>query len=323
MSSPAKPTLARDRETGSLRRDGWSGRTWGGPGERGPWGEGTGVGAERNEKMEPVREMKRRTSGEPDRALRGRAAGPKNGYYLVHVTSVGKAREIIKAGQIETQTCRRFEENLVYFFALRPAYRLSGSDKKQSIIYFFPVVMLVDTEVMGVPFHVYPFDTGGALDGAFDEEGSEDVFLEDYELESTLQAASDHIHWAFDTRADYFDGKLKEGLVDDLPHWDVVPRTFANIAGLASVGSNRPDRRASAVELAFDGHVPMDRVALMILPKQFLEDPRGNNTEVMEGLEAANVEWRVYEWQPNRTPGDFYTEINAMVREYLDERGTL
>ena len=255
--------------------------------------------------------------------LRNRGDGPSRQFYLAHVTPVGAARDIIRAQQIETRPCGRFGRDLVYFFALRPAYKAKGSGRKDVRIDHFPSVMLVDTEHMGLPFHVYPFDTGGALDGAFDEEASEYVYLEDYELESTLQAVNDHICWAFDTRADYFEGKLKQGFVEELPEWDVGARTFARIAGLASVGSNRPDGRASAVELAFNGHVRLEQIKLMILPKQFLEDPRGNNTEVISGLETAGVEWAVYEWQPNRAPGDFHSEINAMVREYLGRWGAL
>lgn len=270
-----------------------------------------------------TREMRRRTSGEPDRRLQNRAKGRADSYYLVHVTSVGAAREIIRAEQIEARPCRRFSADLVYFFALRPAYKVRGSDEKRSMIDYFPAVMLVDTKQMGTPFHVYPFDTGGALGGLFYPGENEHVCLEDYELESTLQAASDHMCWAFGTRANYFDAKLKGGLVEGLPEWDVVPRSFASIASLASVGSNRPDRRASAVELAFNWHVPLERIQLMILPKQFLEDPRGDNTEVTDRLAAASVEWGVYEWQPNRRPADFHKEIDRMVRNYLDRWGAI
>ena len=267
--------------------------------------------------------MRRRESGEKNRMLRNRASGPRRKYYLAHVTPVGAARDIIRAQQIEARACIRFKRNLVYFFAMRPAYKLKGSDRKELVIDYFPSVMLVDADAMGSPFHVYPFDTGGALDGAFEEEESEHVYLEDYELDSTLDAVNDHIYWAFETRADYFDGKLKKGFADKFPVWDVHARTFARIAELASVGSNKPDGRASAVELAFTNHVRLDQIKLIILPKQFLEDPRGNNTVVTEALRSANVEWAVYEWQPNRTPGDFHSEINGMVREYLSKWGVL
>ena len=263
--------------------------------------------------------LKKRTSGHLNQTLRGRASGPTDSYYLVHVTSVGAVREIIRAGQIETRYCKLFEDGLVYFFALRPAYKLKTSEKKQSIIDFFPSVMLVNSERMGSPFHVYPFDTGGAIGGAFDDGASEHVYLEDYELENSFQAASDHISWAFETRTNYYDGKLKPGFADQFPSWDVGPLTFARIAGLASVGSNRPDRRASAIELAFNAHVQLDWIRLVILPKQFMEHPSGDNTEMITKLATARVEWKPYEWQSNRTPADFHSEINEIVREHLEE----
>ena len=267
--------------------------------------------------------LRKRTSGEHDRTLRGRARGRKDLYYLVHVTSVGAARAIVRAEQIETRYCRLFDRDLVYFFALRPAYKLKGSEKKQSIIDFFPSVMLVSTEGMGAPFHVYPFDTGGALEGAFDDGASEHVHLEDYELESSLQAASDHVYWAFEKRANYYDGRLRPGFAEQFPSWEVGPLTFAKIAGLASVGSNRPDRRASAIEVAFDAHIRLDQVRLMVLPKQFLEHPGGDNTKMIDSLATAGVEWKTYEWQSNRTPADFHSEINRIVREHLEAWGVL
>ena len=267
--------------------------------------------------------MRRRETGEKDPKLRNRASGPNRKYYLAHVTPVGAAREIIRAKQIETRACIRFKRKLVYFFAMRPAYKPKRSDRKELTIDHFPSVMMVDPEHMGLPFHVYPFDTGGALDGAFEEEESEHIYLDDYELDSRLQAVNDHIYWAFDTHADYFDGRLKKGFAEKFPDWDVHARTFARIAALASVGSNKPDGRASAIELAFANHVRLEQIKLIILPKQFLEDPRGNNTEVTDALRSANVEWAVYEWQPNRAPGDFHSEINAMVRGYLNDWGVL
>ena len=267
--------------------------------------------------------LKKRTSGEHDWTLRKRARGLARSYHLVHVTSVGSTREIIRAGQIETRYCKRFDADLVYFFALRPAYKLKKDEKKQSIIDFFPSVLLVSTEHMDSPFHVYPFDTGGALEGVFDDGASEHVYLGDYELETSFQAANDHIAWAFETRANYYDGKLKAGFADQFAPWDVGPLTFAKIAGLASVGSNRPDRRASAIELAFNAHVPLERIRLIILPKQFMEHPVGDNTGMIDSLAAAGVEWKTYEWQANRAPADFHREINEIVRRNLDGWGGL
>ena len=267
--------------------------------------------------------LKRRISGDANCSLRGRATGAVSPFQLIHVTPVGTAREIIRAGQIETRVCSVLGVNLVYFFALRPAYKLRGSDQKSDIIDFFPFVFIVSTENLGAPYHVYPFDTGGALEGAFDEGASPAVYLEDYALEETLQGVNDHIAWAFGTPADYYDGKLKPEFGKDIPDWDTGPKTFAKIARLASVGSNRPDRRASAIELAYGHHVPLGEVQFAILPYQFLEDPLGPNTDMIDRLNGAGVSWDTYQWRPNRTPADFHAEINRLVREHLVASGQL
>jgi hypothetical protein len=233
------------------------------------------------------------------------------------------AREIIRAEQIETRICRILGVQLVYFFAMRPAYKLQGANQKSDILDYFPFVFLVSAENLGAPYHVYPFDTGGALEGAFDEGASPAVFLEDYALEETLQAVNDHIEWAFGAHANYYDGKLKPDFGKDIPDWDVGPKTFAKISRLASVGSNRPDRRASAIEVAYSHHVPLSEVKFAILPYQFLEDPHGPNSDIIERLNAAGVSWETYQWRPNRAPADFHAEINALVRQHLAERKQL
>jgi len=255
--------------------------------------------------------------------LRGRKTTARTEFYLVHVTAVGSAREIIRAGQIESRACKVLGANLLYFFAMRPAYKLRGEDQRNDILDFFPFVFLVSTDNLGAPYHVYPFDTGGALEGAFDEGASPAVYLEDYALEETLQAVNDHIAWAFGTPADYYDGKLRPDFGKDIPDWDSGPKTFAKIARLASEGSNRPDRRASAIEVAYARHVPLSDVKFAVLPYQFLEDPHGPNTDMIDRLTAAGVAWETYQWRPNRAPADFQSEINRLVREHLAMNGQL
>jgi hypothetical protein len=258
-----------------------------------------------------------------DPGLQGRADAPARDFYLVHVTAVGIAREIIRAGQIETRVCKVLDEQLVYSFAMRPAYKLREGEKKRDILDYFPFVFLINTENLGAPYHVYPFDTGGALSGAFDDGASPAVYLEDYALEETLKAVDDHIEWAFGSRVDYYDGNLKADFGKDLPDWDTVAKTYAKIARLASVGSNRPDRRASAIEIAYNQHIPLSEVKFAVLPYQFLEDHRGPNTDMIDRLTAAGVDWATYDWRPNRFPSDFRTEIDRLVRDHLEARHQL
>lgn len=267
--------------------------------------------------------LTRRKGGHPAKVLQKRAEGPTQEFYLVHVTGVGFAREIIRMGQIEARFCKVFSQDLVYFFAMRPAYKLKDSEQKQDILDYFPFVFLVDTSNLGAPYHVYPFDTGGAIDGAFDDGASPAVFLEDYALEETLQAVNDHIEWAFGSPGSYYDGKIKRDFENNIPDWETGPKTFAKISRLASEGSNRPDRRASAIELAYKRHIPLEEVKFAILPQQFLESPNGNNQEMIDKLNAAAISWETYQWRPNRAPADFHAEINRLVREHLAKCGQI
>jgi hypothetical protein len=267
------------------------------------------------------RKMKRSHATSSRRQLRDvpKAGATDRDLPLVHITAVGAAREIVDGGQIEMRPCPVFHKDLAYFFALRPAYRLKNGTEKSDRINRFPCVFVVSPAQLGVPFHVYPFDTGAAVDGRYADRADEWVYLEDYELEPALDAAAHHIDWAFGSLEAYFDGELKTGVGENLPSWRDVVRSYVDIAGLAgSGGTNQPDRRASAIELAYRKNVPLKgHVKLIVIPKQYLEDGTTENRPFLEKLEAAKVEWETYDWQPNSTPDEFQDEIaRAVLRHF-------
>jgi hypothetical protein len=44
---------------------------------------------------------------------------------------------------------------------------------------------------------------------------------------------------------------------------------------------------------------------------------------MIDALNAAGITWKPYDWRPNRAPEDFHTEVNAIVRAWLADRGAL
>jgi hypothetical protein len=59
---------------------------------------------------------------------------------------------------------------------------------------------------------------------------------------------------------------LRLDVLDDVPRYEAITRGFVDIAQLASSKHNAPDRRASAVEVAYDHHIPLKgNVQLVIL----------------------------------------------------------
>jgi hypothetical protein len=242
---------------------------------------------------------------------------------LVHVTATGAGRQIIEQGQIEMRPCKLFGTNLTYFFLLRPAYRLKDGSSKSDEINRFPFVIFVSPRQLGDPYHVYPFDTGGAADGVFDERADKWVALQDYELDPSLDSAARFITWAFGGLSAYLDGNVKQGLLQAIPHWEDVARAYLNIAGLAaSGGHNQPDKRASAVEVAYRRHIPLKGNAMLsILPKQYLEDGKDKNSLVIDQLNQLGLPWETYDWQPNKTPDEFQDEILTIARQYFTRLG--
>lgn len=269
--------------------------------------------------------LKFRKSGVPTYVLRERAQGGDTQHIrLIHVTTVGAARAILAAGQLETRWCKVFRKALLYTFAFRPAYKVSEAREKRSILDYFPFVFVIDGNSLAAPFHVYPFDTGGAYHGSFDEGASEWVYINDYELAPNLSGVAGHIDWAFGSRRAYFDGEIRSTLLDNVPGWDTGPITFAQIARLAQEGSNKPDKRASAIEVAYNHHISLKaHVPFAIIPRQFLEDERGDNTTVIAALKMHGIEWQTFEWQPNSAPEDFHREIERLVRERFEAEGVL
>lgn len=244
---------------------------------------------------------------------------------LVHITSVGWGRRIITAAKIETRYCTVFSRNLTYAFVARPAYRFQDGDTKQHQISRFPFVFVISPSTLPAPFHVYPFDTGACVAGIYGGVPDPTVYLEEYELTPTIEAALHHIAWAFGTKSAYFEGTLIAGLAETFPAWRSVGRGWIDIASLAATGHDRPDARASAIEVAYEQSIDLkqDHVRLAIFPQQLLEDVRGDNTEFLAEITKLGFATKTYDWRPNETPDSFMDEIASIVRIYLEGSGQL
>lgn len=273
----------------------------------------------------------RRPRGLPaKRELEELAAGllvnqASDGCDLIHVTPVGWGRRIVSSARIEARHCQIFGHDLVYTFLERPAYRFRDGDLKSDQVSRFPFVFILSSEHLGPPHHVYPFDTGAAVAGLYGKTADPTVYLEDYELSPTLIGALKHIAWGFGSNSAYFEGTLKADLAERLPNWNVVGRGWTAIAGLASVGHDRPDARAAAIEIAYRGHINLKQhhARLAIFPLQFIEDECGSNSEFLDQLKALNLTYKTYNWRPNETPDSFMDEVTRIVREHLEEIGQL
>jgi hypothetical protein len=266
--------------------------------------------------------MLRRDNINFDRQLIERAAptGLRQELPLVHVTAAWPAQEVVREGKFVTKHCDVFDSDLVYFFVLRPAYRSKFGTEESHQLSRFPVVFILRPEAVPNPRHVYPFDTGGAAKGAFAKQADKYVPLEDYALAPTHAAAVGHIGWAFGTLEAYFEGRLKDGIQDNVRPFESVISGYIDVARMGVEGSNEHDKRASTIELAAGHNIDLaGNVRLVILPKQFLEE----NRTLFDKLEALGTDIELYDWQPNRAPDEFQKDILRISREWYRSQGIM
>ena len=109
-----------------------------------------------------------------------------------------------------------------------------------------------------------------------------------------------------------------------MPVHETVTLGYHAIAGMARTGSNQPDKRASAVEIATAHNVPLKgNVPLAVIPRQYLDDDGKENVPFIDQLKALGIVWRTYEWQPNTAPNELQEEIARIVRRYFADAGLL
>ena len=238
---------------------------------------------------------------------------------LIHVTSVGWGRRIVSGGSLERRQCNVFGKELVYFFAGRPAYRFGKGDEKNDQLNFFPFAIALSPATLPTPFHVFPFDTGAYMAGFYDEVVDPSIYIDDYELEPHLDSVIRHIEWAFGGMEEYLDARIRPELASSIPHWRSVAQSWMRIASLAATGRNKPDRRASAIELAFSQSIDLRQghAKLLVFPEQLLEDPNGSNSELLTAIRDLNVDFETYDWRPNETPDSYADLITQIVRRRL------
>jgi len=264
--------------------------------------------------------MPRRNDANFDRQLIARAAPGSlpDRLPIVHATASTPAKEIIRARKLVTKRCPVFDTELVYFFVLRPAYRCTFGEEATHQLSRFPVTFILKPEAVHDPRHVYPFDTGGAAMGAFAKQADKFVKLEDYALAPSHAAATSHIGWAFSSIDAYFEGRLKDGIQDEIKPFEDVVSGYVDVARMGVEGSNEHDRRASTIEVAASHDVDLvGNVLLTIAPKQLLE----GNDPLNDELGTVGGDIRVYDWQPNRAPDEFQKDILRISREWYRKKG--
>lgn len=240
---------------------------------------------------------------------------------LAHVTNVYSARGIVETGKLTTKLCEIFGVSLAYFFVMKPAYLGKFDSEKSDFLDYFPVALILKPDAVASPHHVYPFDTGAAAAGAYRSRANRLVPLEDYELETSHEAAAGFVGWAFGGLSSYYDGVLRPQLYAESSPAESVVTGYIAIAKLGVPGDPEHDTRASTVELTSADNVDLrGNVMLAIVPKQLLE-LTGRFLDAFQALIGSGAAVETYDWRPNRAPAEFQPDILRLTRAWYASEG--
>ena len=241
---------------------------------------------------------------------------------FVHTAPSRFAQAIWKQKKLEKMYCNKFDEELLYFFYARPAYRKveEAATTDRSLL---PVVFVVNPTDINIK-RVYPFDTG-AYNMYVPTYLSKDSKISDYEMPNNLNAIQQYTLAMCTTNFRYFSGTYNNG--SELPESIVLLRnTNHDLDNLLKLLSNEAvsevDDRSMTVEVQIAGDVDIsDKLVAIIAPHFYKNDP-----EFLRMVSETGAEPRYYSSRPKHRlleyvgivferAEQYYIDFNYMERD--------
>ncbi len=184
-----------------------------------------------------------------------------------HTTDAFRLREMIRKGEFAPSRCSVFDEDLIYFFYGRPAFRRNEETQLRQTAKA-PIVVILSEDLPTYGCRMFPFDTG-AFKERYKDWVHRDMQLADFELECSSEAARRHVSAFFATNEHYLN------LTPSIPNTpfvgDFEVESIVNL--LTDPSANNADDRRLAIELQVGREIPFVSpfVLGLIVPDELLQ----------------------------------------------------
>ena len=185
---------------------------------------------------------------------------------LTHSTLGTHFGKILKNGALSLRECDIFEENLLYFFYGRAAFRAlpkNMDSTTQAKPAFYPACILLDIANLPGAVGQLPFDSGAfKKDRLHSELPEEDVNA--YALFNEKQCLARFVETFYESNEDYHEARPRDVLLR--PSTCEVVSNYHDL--LKARSSNSVDDRVTTVELRFNESIPLttDTVQRLVVP---------------------------------------------------------
>jgi hypothetical protein len=242
---------------------------------------------------------------------------------FVHMTDCFGLVGIAKDRRLAVTHCRVMNEDLVYMFYGKPAYRTKHNGN-MGLSANLPCAFIFDPKSLSANIkRIYPFDSGGFATGLYQNYFHRKSELYSFELPGDLEYAEKIIQHFFVGKRDYYHGKSRKNV--DVQPLDFVVEGLVEMARSPSYPSAEhslsPDERASAIEIQLDTDVPIGKsVMAVVLPQIVLES--GEITQMLDGLtDTRKIFYEVGNFADSRAIATLIYDKVASYYEQLKQFG--
>jgi hypothetical protein len=233
-----------------------------------------------------------------------------------HTTDAFRLKGAIASGKLILSKCQVFNEDLLYFFYGRPAFRRAEDDQLR-LSARAPVVMVFHADLVVHGRRLYPFDSGAFHAKRYQKWMHEGMCLSDFELEAEAAAPRRHVSAFFGNSRNYLRLRARRPQVPFAGEFEVE----SLVALLEDPESVSADDRRLALEMQLAEEVPFDAssVCAILAPDELLEAPWLNDFLALN----TSIEVVPYELELQRRAGHYQALLEQIVRELQARRGVL
>jgi hypothetical protein len=234
---------------------------------------------------------------------------------LVHSTDSFAFRSIITAGVLKVQRCEVFNEDLLYLFYGRPAYRVAQGKASRSDNVYMPVCLILKPELVQAPKRIYPFDTGAFDGGYFAPYLHEGMTRDDFLLEEP-DVPPRMIEAFFGSNKAYYFGEAKAGLDFDIDHMEV--KAYYDL--ISATGEQVHDDRRFTIEVqSTDGVALSSNILAVVCPTAFLQKKEFEET-IVSAWKAVPLTYDIYK---GSRPIEYHYLMRDRIKTFLETRSYL
>lgn len=234
---------------------------------------------------------------------------------LIHCTTADICLRILDAREISPRHCPVYDDDLLYLFYGRPAYKPGSGNGASGILDLAPVCLVMDPTILGPAIRILPFDSGGYSHYA--PLVGPNLSLQSFEMGPDPTAPMRLVHAYYETNARYYEQRpqLSEA---DLPFSQLAARAYARL--LADPAMRSTDDRCGTVEIQLTGAIPLSSaLRAIVAPAAVLDDPM-----VVEVLsECPNATPLPYKTYGRSDPLSFAHALYERVETLLRDQGAL